>query len=1062
MSTKIDSLYWELGIKSKEFVAGIDEASAKAGSFDAFMKKGLLLTAGAVSAALGLVAFEAVKMSAELDAALRVVSNVVPGISGDIGKLRTEINALSRETGESADSLARASLAIARAGVRSQEELIMRLGVVQKVAEATGNEMSTIAEGIDQVMDLFGLQGKQFEDTAAKLFQISRGRLGIEDLMQSMSRAAPVVHDLGLSFDVAANAMAELINRGYKTRQATAEIMGLAKAGEEGKKQILLLADAGKQVGSAMDELNMAVAATGESAERNAKRIRENLSTTLRELGDRMLPNVNAGLRTLLDLIDSNARMRDSWKASVDAINVVGYAITKNIPVAADDLSDLKDAWYTLMAAIQKGDLKEFTAGMDPEKLKEFVGVVDQVNKKGLFVTSQQAIDDLHNYVAEAELAAKRLELAQAVGQHTPPPPGFKSSGTLEQEAQAKKDAADRAKVVQESVDDLERLSAGLTRTLTDDMSAALDAQIAKWHQVYGATLPAIFEQFIATQREAIGQVGLLEPIEQQLTDVSKAAAQALNAFGGPNVDAIAALLPQLDQMADAAGRQLVAAKGNVDVEDRLKRVIEQIVALQKSLFGVIGQASSDATAEAVAWTKRLSTMRETQQAIAQAAQGALQMASAFGIVDANLAQALESVVQIASNLPILLATVKEVQKLKDAGGKGDTLGIITAALPVLGGVASLVQSLSKLFAGGPSPEEQRRADLLKKNNELIADLNHRIGDLGSLLGNVAGSTVAGVASATQATISGSSGGLVANLNAAKLLNTELGKLGLTMTDFREVAKGLGIEFAGATPTLAEMQKVLEALNAAELTRFATTYAGQLQAIRLEFTLFDITDPIEQLKKLQALGKQFAGKGFIDPTTGKAVGGSQVLAGLGALDLSTQAGRDAAAKALQDIFDKLQAGTLTPAQLGGLSPQELLDFLNQFKQTLDAANKSSAPQGETQGFAVNRTITEAQGSLVISLLGSVAYWQEQTYNLLASMGGLSGVLTAPTLLPVTSAGGGTVIDMTVNLTISGVLDTPTALRVGSDVIDGMVSKLDAKNGAVLRTKKLLVGDVSRL
>jgi len=100
--------------------------------------------------------------------------------------------------------------------------------------------------------------------------------------------------------------------------------------------------------------------------------------------------------------------------------------------------------------------------------------------------------------------------------------------------------------------------------------------------------------------------------------------------------------------------------------------------------------------------------------------------------------------------------------------------------------------------------------------------------------------------------------------------------------------------------------------------------------------------------------------------------------------------------------------------------------------------------------------------LLISTVTTVAYWQEALYKLFAGGGPVTGTLQPPSIIPSatqTTAGG--VIDITVNLSITGVLDQATAVNVGGQVVDGMVSRLDSLYGYRLRTRKLLTGDVAR-
>jgi len=598
----------------------------------------------------------------------------------------------------------------------------------------------------------------------------------------------------------------------------------------------------------------------------------------------------------------------------------------------------------------------------------------------------------------------------------------------------------------------------GTIAPLSDDQRNAIEAfnknvesQIAALTSTMVDNAVIALQQF---QRESATIIAGIRAVNAVEADKMQARADALIA----KMRADIARIRQEEQADTLAGRnkpadpQLAAGSQKVPLRLDFSKSNDKLQA------EAAAQAKKLADEEAKLSQERLNAINAAHneyQAIMQGAQGALQLASALGIMNADLSQALQGLVQFG-------AGVQEFKKLSKAGAS--SLEQFSAALGIVGAVSSVIQSIGNLFGGGTDPQEEQRRQAQKQNTAAIEELTRRVGELGVVLGDVGGKAVAGVLTSLNAALAtlpkgddnSRSQGQVEADAAAALRNT-LKSLGLTMEDAKKIASGLGLSFDGSIRSMIELRRGIEAT---ELTKFASTFAGQMQALRLEFELFDIEKPIDQLKRLQEIGKEFAGgAGPFGPLSSA---GAEVLRELGTLNLDTQAGRDAAQKALEDIFKQLQEGTLTTAQLGDLSTDQLLTFLTDFKRTLDEANKTSGPQGETQGFNVSRTITEAQGSLLISTVTTVAYWQEALYKLFAGGGPVTGTLQPPSIIPSatqTTAGG--VIDITVNLSITGVLDQATAVNVGGQVVDGMVSRLDSLYGYRLRTRKLLTGDVAR-
>ena len=105
---------------------------------------------------------------------------------------------------------------------------------------------------------------------------------------------------------------------------------------------------------------------------------------------------------------------------------------------------------------------------------------------------------------------------------------------------------------------------------------------------------------------------------------------------------------------------------------------------------------------------------------IERAARGGIQLAEAMGMVDANTSKSLQAIVQIAASLPALKAA-------SDAGKWGGATGILTSALPVVGGIATVVDA----FLGAAKAAREHAEALREAREKLLMTLSDRIGTTG-------------------------------------------------------------------------------------------------------------------------------------------------------------------------------------------------------------------------------------------------------------------------------------------------------------------------------------------
>lgn len=433
---------------------------------------------------------------------------------------------------------------------------------------------------------------------------------------------------------------------------------------------------------------------------------------------------------------------------------------------------------------------------------------------------------------------------------------------------------------------------------------------------------------------------------------------------------------------------------------------------------------------------ERQQAMRQLVGDIAATANSLIRMGESLGIVDEQLAEVLQGLSDMGQGIGRMFA--------------GDLLG---GGLQALGG---LVQTLGGLF--GESEADKRRRIVMEKNTEAIRDLAREIGNMNL---DISGKEFMAMRDlvrqffGTMAVNRPGKKGTVTPASLAAAANEfvdSLDRMGMSVEEFQEWAGQFGITFAEVGRiTVEEMQAIMDAMAQIELAQFAETFTGQMEALRAEFDLFDITDPLEQLKR------------FIAVITDTDFG-APAFEFLKTLDLTTAEGRQKAEELLQALFRGLQQrGGLTPEQLGGMTPQEFLETMLQVEDYLDQIAEASEAQQQSQQFVQTRTITEVSASRIIAVLTTNAIWNEATARNTAQLVEiLGGTSTLPTVEPPHLGGRGVIggdwtWTLTVNVYPSAGLDDPD--RVGHEVGEAVIDAVDTALGERQREAERAVGGI---
>lgn len=552
-------------------------------------------------------------------------------------------------------------------------------------------------------------------------------------------------------------------------------------------------------------------------------------------------------------------------------------------------------------------------------------------------------------------------------------------------------------------------------------------------------------------------QVATVRELRQALIDTTRAAEEAdaaitkSRATPGGRADTLFLGISAIQK------EQAATTGDSAQAVEKRRRLQEQINKLQAELNSLVAQENTLHDKETAKLVQHTKMLQDQANAINTAVGYALQLGTAFGIVSANTAGILQSLAGAASSIGPLLDGIKNLHSgAKDSAGNPlSTLsGVLGQAAPIIGAVTSI----AGMLFGGPSPEELERRRLLKENNTRLAELNSSVGDLARI--SVTGTDVAKygpiVSNPALDRLRGlTSGGAI----TADTINRQLGALldaaGVSTAQLKAFAQSFGITVGtgpGGKLTVADFDNLRKAMQASELTQFATTFTGQLQEMDAEIHLFDLKEPTKQLELFRrALDNMKNGGGILQAT-------------LDNFDTSTAEGVAAAQKAIQDLFAQLQAGTLNPEQLGGLTAQEFLDALLKASDLLRGV--ASGGTLGTGGFNVSQQITEVTGSRLAAIASSSQIFLQQIAENTARLAlALTGSATLPPIgapaFPGGGAAGGIIIgDIIVQIDSGGLLDDARAAALGQRVGGGIVDSLNRALGNDLLWRRRGKGDIN--
>lgn len=449
-------------------------------------------------------------------------------------------------------------------------------------------------------------------------------------------------------------------------------------------------------------------------------------------------------------------------------------------------------------------------------------------------------------------------------------------------------------KAAKEAEEFAERASKAVAKMFEDSKDAAIVAS-TKLRDSWGAGLTTSLDGAslaILKIRDALVKVQSTNAPEYtaQLTERTDGYLRTLNLMndahrvsigldnGLPKEEGVRRLQNIVNLLNDQAATEFLLTKNAGDYEKR-NAVIED---LKKKILVLEGKIGDESLRGAAADEKRKEAIVRMANSVASIARGALDMAQAFGLADAEAASLLNSAINIGESIA------------KISGGD-----VFAGVSGLIGGVANIV---SQMMAG-----DAERKRLLNQNNDRLRELRDGIGDLDL---NVSGEDFSKASGALASIMP-----LIASHRGPGEIIAALGKMGVTMGDLSRIADELGINIKDKDGNimLDLLPQLLQAMGSVEFGQFGTDFASQLRAAMSGFAI-NGTSETGQIGGLGALGAQFSPllRSIFNPND---LAGSRVR--------------------LQEAFARMQSGGISAGELGGLTGNQFLEFITDLIGRID-------------------------------------------------------------------------------------------------------------------------------
>lgn len=1035
MPVMIDSIFYELALHDKDFAAALRKSVANLDGLDQ----------GAKKAAAGVGHLE----------------NGITSLTSDLKRLAGGFaigwaaKAFIQNTVDAQRALAQLGAALRSTGGAAGFTLPELVKMSEEMSKLSTFSNEAVQGGLSRLLTYTGLQGPMFKEAARATLDFATA-LGID--------TTSAAERVGNALQYPTEAINSLTKQGFRfTAEQKRLIKGFEDTGQLAKAQAIILG-----------ELDLAYKGSAEAA-------RGTLGGAL------------TGLKN--DFMTTLEVSKESAGGIIEAINSIGGAMPGlrtafNATFRELDLMflDAAIAWQKFSNLFRKDKDKisnEDLTRLRNDRFLELTGLgamLDQANapagspgKPG--GTTPRGLTDAQ--IAAQKAARAGFESALA-GQTTGGADNFEAQvtklvaaaqkahlGATEiakmvaelRSAHAKALAEDSAKLAT----DLQGQLASLTATMADD----LKQQLAEFDRAIGEAKkkgltvdPALVESLRAAKQQAIELAPKTEEIAVALERIDQATSQGFNLSG--SLDEMNTLIDKATAIRDATP---VGSAARVAAQERLNALIAKEAEIRKKLRDIMLLTANEST-------KLAANVEDVAGGIANAANAAFGLASAFLGVNSNITKALGSIGQLAGGISSVSGLATQ------AGGFGKLFSTgsgIASALPGIGqAIGGALALAGSLFGKDPQIEAARQETLagMKQLRSALIDLKdvylQTVSSV-SLAADIENTKklLAGVGSAQglygpvmtfggQRVLGSGEGNGPGRRGNLRAIGSSIGQdfdSGALLAYFRQLDARYGTNLAsfieredpyGLLQALRDVPAALQG-ELGELGRFADDAAGTIAKVNYGLDLLGKSGAADRFRAVV--------KGLLDAgiNLGEFGAALKELA-----DPATTAAR--VNEIVESVLQRINAGG---ADFGALTPEQLRDL---FKQGVDAARGGTSGTG---GFNVSRTITEVTGNRLEALLSTGNIFAEQTARntgLIAQLlGGTSlPMINAPSLATSSfgaSAGPQVVIE-SLTVQLSGLTDPARAQEIGARVGTSVLEEIDRGLGKRLQFAKLSRGIVS--
>ncbi|MDB4916295.1 MAG: hypothetical protein JWM95_3939 [Gemmatimonadetes bacterium] len=991
---RIASLFYELRAKTEGLQRDLGDSERQLQKFSKFVTDNPTAVLGALGVAMLGVAVQATRMAADIDGAARRMAVNLPEGAKAIGALKNAMGSVADESGRLRSEVQGLFEVISKQGVSSAQEIEARAKAIEKFADATNSNSTVVAQGLDQLMDAFGITADGAELALAKIASVTKGRQDVEGVFEALQSAAPAIAKFGLSYDTAIRALVQLMDGyGYAAGKAGKTLKGMDASG------IRELAAGGHIAADALKDMNDRAEIARGGIDRLDNRMKNDLNASMADLGSKLLPLAIVGMKDLVYWVDKLT----GQSAKTAGSNAVAGIVARYSAHAATSPNDFVGNKPAVLADLRKGVLQMTRGGgiygeLDNDDIQQ-LGAEDAKHLRDAlkvlygnrlsFLTDAQKITAKTN-VASIDAFFPGLDSKSTPGATTPrkrPPLTVEEQNAAAEAAKKAREASAEIRDIFSGLrDSVAENAAKATRSGFDDALAGYDKFLSSLHKDQDKLSEAL---------ATLVKGGKLSQKDADATLQSFASA-AYDAAGERLDVANGVLKKEQDAVASQFRSTLATMTGDV------KAALEEADKVFVKNFTDEG-GSSEQVAQLEEFQKR---MRETKlltldvdKALASIADGAahgvpaLQSMRDLSVQETKLLERqaqlkqdekhngpeLELIAKGLNDLEAQRTTIIEkneahvkaqVEYAESLGGKTHEIaeGFSAAANAAYGLLQILGQgdsTIGKMVASAG----QLAAGISKATGPGGFGALSRLEKFGA-----AGSIIGGAIGIGQALFGESpedkarKEALAANTEAIRELTLKSGLLGSINLSGASAANTAALlrnilgQAAGhaGDAEVTGLSKAQQALLDAAAKEFGVTLDGTVDGFRqLNEALLSSLDRLGEFgdsftdinAELDASRKIFGDKGplaNLQALLGAVGGKNASLGALGALDASSADGRAQIRSFIEGVFKQMQngGGTLPPEIRQGLSGGEFLQTIEQLIEYLNALEPAAVSAGD--------------------------------------------------------------------------------------------------------------------